>query len=174
VKKKPAPRGATQRADWPAIKLAFIKGTMSTAEHAATFGVTLDAMRQRVARGKWMAERHAMSQAVTVVATAKAIRSKAEQLAEFDAQDASMSRALRGVAARMLADANKQDGRKLTASEARTIASLAEAAQKIGRIALGGTTENHGVGGLAGAPPIATSNMTPKAKKAMDDYLRDY
>ena len=161
--------------DWPAIKLAFINGSMSTAECAAQFGVQPEALRQRCARGKWMAERQQLSQAVTAVAQAKIAKTKAQELSEFDSEDARMSRALRAVAARMLVDANKEGAKRLTPTEARTIASLAEAAQKIGRIALGGTTENHGHGGLPGAPPVLFGAAMPEdVKRAMDAYLHDF
>lgn len=161
--------------DWEAIRLAFVNSAMSTAECATKFGVPSDTLRQRAARGKWSQARKAVSQVVTTSAQARIVKTKVNELAEFDAMDARMSRALRGVAAKMLADAAGPGGKKLTATEARTIASLAESAQKIGRIALGGTTENHGHGGVAGAPPITFGAVLPEAvKKAMDDYLHDY
>lgn len=165
-----------KRTDWEAAKLGFLNGTMSPAEHAATHGVTVDAMRARVARGKWFAERLAVSQAAAAVAQARMTKSKAAELAEFDAADARMSQALRMVAARMLHDGSQPGKRKLTPSEARTIASLAESAQKIGRLALGGATDNSAIGGLAGAPPVgvASVNVAPRnaaVKQAMLDYL---
>jgi hypothetical protein len=167
--------GKVKSLDWVAIKHAFVAGTMSPAEHAATFGVLNDTMRQRVARGGWIEARRELSRSVAAVAQAKLIKTKAQELSEFNDADARMSRALRGVAARMLTDASKPGAHKLTATEARTIASLAESAQKIGRIALGATTENVGHGGLLGAPPILTGEVPSAAvTKAMNEYLHDF
>jgi hypothetical protein len=161
--------------DWPAVRLTFIGGNMSVPEHAATYGVTVAAMRQRVARGKWLNERRKLSKNVTTFALSSLTKTKGTELAEFDAADARLSSALRDIAAKMLADAMAPDAKKLTPSEARTIASLAETAQKIGRIALGGTTENHGVSGVSGAPPVMVGTLDHAARvKAMNDYLHPF
>ena len=161
--------------DWPAIRLAYVNGSMSMTDCAEQFGLKPGTVRQRAHREDWERERNAQSRAVTQAAQAKLTKTKAQELSEFDAEDAKMSRALRAVAARMLVEANKPGATKLSAAEARTIASLAEAAQKIGRIALGGTTENHGHGGLPGAPPIMSGAALPEdVKRAMDAYLHDY
>jgi hypothetical protein len=161
--------------DWPAIRLAYINGSMSMKDCAAQFDLKPGTLRQRAHREDWETQRNAMSRAVTSTAQAKIIKTKAQELSEFDAEDAKMSRALRAVAARMLVDANREGAKRLTAAEARTIASLAESAQKIGRIALGGTTENHGHGGLPGAAPITFGAALPEdVKRAMDAYLHDY
>jgi len=161
--------------DWAAAELEFVNGSTSLADHATAYNVTPDAMRQRAARGKWMSKRQALSREVTARAQAELTAAKVNELAEFNAADVRMSRALRGVAAKMLADSMRPDGKKLTAAEARTIASLAESAQKIGRIALDAATENIGHGGTPGAPPITTGSAPPEAvAKAMNEYLHPF
>ena len=115
---------SSKRIDWPAVRIAFVNGSMTASEHAAAYGVTVDAMRQRVVRGKWLNERRKLSSNVATFALASLTKTKGIELAEFDVADARLSRALRGVAARMIADAMAQNAKKLTPSEARTIASV--------------------------------------------------
>jgi len=129
-------------------------------------------MRQRVKRGEWMAERHRLSELVTSKAQEAATTNKVAELAARDKADGRISRLLHGLALRMIVDAARPGVRKLTPTEARTIASLAESAQKIGRIALGGSTENTGHMGVPGGAPILTAAATPAAvTQAMRDYL---
>lgn len=161
--------------DWESIRFTFISGRMSASEHAATHGVTIASMRQRIARGKWLKERQILSRNVAIFARETITKTKGQELAEFDSADAKMSRALRATAANMLTRANQPGAKPLTPNDARTIASLAEMAQKIGRIALGAATSNVGVGGIEGAPPVMVATMSSEAvEKAMLAYLHEY
>lgn len=164
-----------KRVDWESVRVAYVNGTETTQDLAERLQLSHAAVRKQAERGKWADQRRVLSQQVAQQAQESLAQQRVKELAEFNRQDAAMSRALRSVAARMLADANKDGGKKLTATEARTIASLAEAAQKIGRIALDATTENLGHGGLAGAPPVVFGAALPEdVKRAMDAYLSDY
>ncbi len=160
-------------ANWERIRFDFINGVGDAAFYAAKHKVSIHALRKRVTKFAWMEDRRKEATKVVLASQEVATKTRGQELAEFDKQDTSLSRALRGLAAGMIGEARKPGAKRLSPTEARTIASLIESAQKIGRIALGATTENVGVGGLAGAPPVLHA-LTDEVKQAKSAFLNEY
>ena len=119
--------------DWTAIKTEYINGAEYPAL-AKRHKIKEATLRQRASRNKWSQERQKASQAVTTKATAVLIESRAEQLANFNADDVRVAKAIRAKAAKLLQAAT-------TPHELRSLAGVFDSAQKIGRLALGASTE---------------------------------
>ena len=164
--------------DWEKLRVAYVNSSLTAAQFAKEHKISVDAVRKRAERGNWNDERRALSRAVAATAQSQIVLNRSQQLIEMNQMDVKLSQALRALAARMLTDIQKQIGdgkRKVSPNDARTIASIAEAAQKIGRIALDATTENLGHAGVAGAPPMMFGAAPPEAvQKAMREYLHDF
>ena len=166
LKSAPAKGKVVKSADWPALKLEFVNGVMSTADLALTHRLTKAAVQGRVARGKWMAERQRLSAAVSATTQETLTQSRRSELAEFNASDLKMAKALRGLVAGRITKAQREGAAPLSSVELRALASTAESAQKMGRLALGASTDNHGIGGPGGEGPVAVTAVP------MDDYLK--
>ena len=123
--------------DWTAIKTEYINGAEYPAL-AKRHKIKEATLRQRASRNKWSQERQKASQAVTTKATAVLVESRAEQLANFNADDVRVAKAIRAKAAKLLQAAT-------TPHELRALAGAFDSAQKIGRLALGASTENSNV-----------------------------
>ena len=80
-------------------------------------------------------ERHALSRVVTERASQDLTLARSDDLAKFNADDLRMARAIRAKAAQMMARVNFP-------ADLRALASAVDTAQKIGRLALGASTEN--------------------------------
>ena len=135
--------------DWTAIKTEYINGAEYPAL-AKRHKIKEATLRQRASRNKWSQERQKASQAVTTKATAVLVESRAEQLANFNADDVRVAKAIRAKAAKLLQAAT-------TPHELRALAGAFDSAQKIGRLALGATTENNGLSSPGGGPVQSVS-----------------
>ena len=156
------------------IRAEFIGGKMTLRDLADKHGVGYDALRKVAARQEWMDERHKVSQKVTSEAVNVAIQTRVSELAQFNADDLRMAKALRGMAAKIINESQQQGGKKLTIGELGQIARLVGDAQKIGRLALGASTDNHELTG-AGQGPIQVSDVPldeykAAIKKALEEY----
>ena len=90
---------------------------------------------KRAANEGWEAERQQKSAEVSRVAQDLMTEDRTAVLAKFNEDDLRMARAIRAKAATMMKSIESP-------SELRAIASAADVAQKIGRLALGAETEN--------------------------------
>lgn len=120
--------------DWEIIKFEYLKGA-DFAELEKKFRIKPATLRQRASRQKWQKERQELSQNVTKTATIALIETKAAILAKFNEDDLRVARGLRVKAANMLMKVKKP-------ADVRALAAALESAQKIGRLALGASTEN--------------------------------
>lgn len=125
-------------ANWPALRVEYVNSALTFGELAKKHGLKEGTVRQRANREGWVVERNAASRAVTAKAEATLGLSRAEELAKFNADDLKMARAIRAKAAQMMAKANNP-------ADLRALAGAVDTAQKVGRLALGATTENKGV-----------------------------
>lgn len=126
-------------ADWPALRLEYVHGAMSLRELAAKHNVKPAGVMARAAKEGWDAERKQKSAEVSKAANASLGEERATRLAKFNDDDAKIADALKGRAAAML----KAEG--LDATQLRAVSAVFDTAQKIGRLALGATTENTAV-----------------------------
>lgn len=155
------------------IRAEFIAGRMTLRDLAEKHGVSYEALRKVASRGGWMDERHSVTQKITSEAVAAAIQTRVSELSRFNADDLRMAKALRGMAAKIINE-SQQGGKKLTIGELVQIARLVGDAQKIGRLALGASTDNHELTG-AGQGPIQVSDVPldeykAALKKALEEY----
>lgn len=156
------------------IRTEFIGGRMTIRELAEKHNVSYEALRKVASRGEWMNERHTVTQKVTSAAVATAIHTRVSELSQFNADDLKMAKALRGMAAQLINQSQQPNAKKLSLGELGQIARLASDAQKIGRLALGASTDNHELTG-AGSGPIQVSDVPldeykAALKKAIEDY----
>ena len=121
--------------DWTAIKLEYVNGHMSQRELADKHGINPAGLMKRASKEQWEAERQQKSAEVSKVAQEQLFEDRTLQLSKFNEDDLKMARAIRAKAASMMKDIESP-------SELRAIASAADVAQRIGRLALGAETEN--------------------------------
>ena len=139
-------------ADWTAIRLAYVNGGLSMRQLAERFGVKAAGLMKRAAKEGWEAERQQNSAKVSTAAQLLINEERPSELAAFNQGDLQISKALRSMVAKQISSAQQEKGARLSAAELRALASAAEAAQRMGRLALGANTENVGHAGIAGQP----------------------
>jgi uncharacterized protein YjcR len=125
-------------ADWTAIKTEYVHGTDTMRELAEKHGIKAAGLMRRAANEGWDAERKQKSAEVSKTVSDSLVSSRAEDLAKFNADDLMMARAIRAKAAKLMANAN-------TPADLRALAGAVDTAQKVGRLALGASTENSSV-----------------------------
>lgn len=162
-----------QNVDWRELKVEFVNGSMQFAELARKHGIKAGTIRQRAFREGWQAERDAASVRVTEAAQAQLTEVRIDALREFNEADLRVARALRAMVARRIAAARNDEG--MRATDLRALAGTAAEAQKIGRLALGISTENHGHGGPNGQGPVPLADVHPEAyRQALQDALKAF
>lgn len=119
-----------KRANWPALRVEYINGTMSQRELAAAHGINASGLMARAAKEKWEDERKQKQAAISSAAQEKLTEERTDQLAKFNEDDLKVARAIRGKAAQMMGGVGSPQ-------DLRALASAMEIAQKIGRTALG-------------------------------------
>ena len=119
-----------KRANWPALRVEYINGTMSQRELAAAHDINASGLMARAAKEKWEDERKQKQAAISSAAQEKLTEDRTDQLAKFNEDDLKVARAIRGKAAQMMGGVGSPQ-------DLRALASAMEIAQKIGRTALG-------------------------------------
>lgn len=147
-------------ADWAAIKLEYVAGGVTVAALAAKHGVKPGTLRKQVERGRWGVERIRFAQEAVAEATDAAKRERVEALSEFNRDNLGLARAIREQVETRLAEGVGE----ISASELRQLASAAEVAHRMGRLALGASTGNIGHAGGNGEGPV-------EFDVPVDDYL---
>lgn len=137
--------------DWTKLRLEYVHGTVTMRELAEKHGIKAAGLMRRAAKEGWDAQRKQESAKVSKAAWEALGETRAEELAKFNADDLKMARAIRAKAAQMMASAS-------TPSDLRALASAVDTAQKVGRLALGATTEN-------------TSVMTRELPASVDEFV---
>jgi len=162
-------------ADWVALKLAYVNGSMSMRELADGHGVNAAGVMKRAAKEGWEAERQRRSAEVSMAAQTKINETRPNELIKFNEADLQMARALRGMVAKRLNDAQTSaQSAPLTPGEIAQLASAAERAQKIGRLALGANTEGHEHTGAGGGPigvaAVPVDAYLAARQKVLDEF----
>lgn len=138
-------------ADWGAIRTEYVHGTDTMRDLADKHGIKAAGLMRRAAKEGWDAERKQKSAEVSKAASANLTGSRVDELTKFSADDLKMARAIRAKAAQMLQSAN-------TPADLRALAGAVDTAQKVGRLALGASTENSTV-------------MTKELPASVDDFV---
>lgn len=132
-------------------------GSLSQREFAAEKGINPSTLMNRAAKEGWDAEREQKRAETSSKAVAKHEAKVVDELAKFNEDDLKIAKALRSKAAALLQATNHP-------LALRQLATTFDVAQKMGRLALGATTENAGVSSPQGGP-VATTTMTPEEFK---------
>ena len=144
--------------DWEMLKTEFVLGSDTYRQIAERHGIKATAVSKRAQREKWSEARQKKSREVAETAVAQVTERRTNELVEFNEADLKIAKALRGMVARRINEAQQGHG-KLTAVELRSLASTAAEAQRMGRLALGVSTDNHGHGGPNGEGPVPVTNV---------------
>lgn len=155
------------------IRVEFVNSNVTLKELSTKHGVSYPALRAAAARNKWTDERNSISQKVTTEALAEQIKTRVSELGQFNADDLRMAKAIRAMAAKMLREW-QTDTEDVSVTQLRTLAGVVADAQKIGRLALGASTDNHELTG-AGGGPIQHSDIPLKEyEAALERALEKY
>lgn len=133
--------------DWSALELEYVRGSMSYKELGDKHGIKEATVRQRSNRHDWSQKRHELSQKLEAAAQAEHIDKRVDELVKFNEDDLKVARAIRAKIARKISASDE-----LSANDLRALAGAHEAAQRVGRLAMGATTENTGMSAPNGGP----------------------
>lgn len=161
------------KTDWSAIRLAYIHGHKTLAQVAQDFGVTASAAEKRSEREGWSELRRIASENVSRAATERIETERTRELSAWNEADLRVARAMRGQIVAAINNA-ATTAQPLKPAEIRSLASAAEAVQKIGRLALGATTDNTGLSDPNGGPIPLTNVPVSEYLKARAQVLLDY
>ena len=124
--------------DWAALKVEYVNSALTYGELAERHGLKAGTVRQRANREGWNDSRNAVSQFVTVTATEQITENRVDELIKFNAEDLATAKAIRNKAIAMMELVESP-------SDLRALAGAVDVAQKVGRLALGASTENNAV-----------------------------
>lgn len=122
------------RVNWGALCAEYISGVMSMRELAKAHGIKASGLMSRGAKERWDEKRKQFQAEASSRAVALAVDDKARRLAKFNDQDLKIAEALKSKAVALLKEAD--DSRELA-----SLSKVFESAQRIGRLALGASTE---------------------------------
>lgn len=121
--------------DWAAIKTEYVHGSVTMRELAEKHGIKAAGVMRRAAKEGWEAERKQKSAEVSKGASEALTAGRTDELVRFNAADLEMAKAIRTKAEAMMKEAS-------TPQDLKAIAGAIDTAQKVGRLALGASTEN--------------------------------
>lgn len=124
------------KVDWDAIKYDYIFNSVTFVELAKKYDVSETAIRKQSSRNNWPIEKQQAGDKLQKSAFELMEENRASQLATWNDEDIRLARAMRSRAAKMMVEEG------LDATTLRAIASVADTAQKIARLAFGVSTEN--------------------------------
>lgn len=157
--------------DWAKIKLEFVHTNARVADLAAKYSLKEDTIWKKVTRDGWTDMRADAEQKAFANAAGELAKQRVKDLAKFNEDDLKIARAIRGRIATRFNNAEAA----ITPSELRSLAATAEAAQRMGRLALGASTDNVGLAGPGGEGPVATTNVSKEDYlKARKEVLEEY
>jgi hypothetical protein len=122
-------------ADWTTIRTEYVHGSLTMRELASKHGIKAAGLMRRAANEGWEAERKQESAKVSKAAGDVLAVTRVDELTKFNADDLRMARAIRAKAAQMLPGAGSP-------ADLAALARAVDTAQKVGRLALGASTEN--------------------------------
>lgn len=123
--------------DWVKLRTEYVTSSLTLRELAEKHGIKAAGVMRRAASSKegWDALRKHEAEKVSKLAIAASLPERVNELEKFNADDLKMARAIRAKAAQMMASASSPQ-------ELRALAGAVDISQRVGRLALGATTEN--------------------------------
>jgi transposase-like protein len=160
--------------DWLAVKQQYIHGTMSLVELAREHDLNDSTMRSRAMREQWQEQRDEIQRVATEQATAQAVKQRTHDLLQLNKDDLTVARALKAQITKHLA-LSQQTGNPLAPRDLRALASAAEAVQRVGRLAVGASTDNRELSGPNQTPIPVTNVVDVEAykdalRRALDEF----
>ena len=153
--------------DYSTAKAEYITGNMSIRDLARTRGLSVSVLMKRSARDGWQLAREQYSRDVAAKAEALMLDRGAEELAKFNADDLKVAKSLRLKAVRMLEHVESP-------LELRALAVTLEKAQRMGRLALGASTDNQTLFGRDGGPiqqeAVSAEELAEACRSARDKF----
>jgi hypothetical protein len=144
-KKEQKPSRMRIQADWAALRAEYVSGHCTMRELASKHGIKAAGVMRRAANEKWEADRKQESLRVSKEASIALGKFRTDELSKFNDDDLKIAKGIRAKAVGMLASV-------VTPQDIRALASAFEVAQRIGRLALGASTDNKEITGKDGAP----------------------
>jgi hypothetical protein len=144
-------KSAISDKDWDKYRTEYVSSSISIRELAKKHGCSEDALEKRAGRELWAEARRKLSAEVQAKADAELAEKRAGELADFNEQDITIAKAIKVNIAKHLKKTNNNN-EPLSIRDIKLLASAAESAQKIGRLALGVSTNNNEVTGKDGQP----------------------
>jgi hypothetical protein len=131
--------------DWVAAMQDYITSDASHRDIAAKFGCHRKAVERRSAIDGWSAARDRFRDSVGRRAQALQSESRAHRLKDWNDNDLNIAKALRSQTAKAFTRMVKEGNGTIDLNTLRNVASVIESTQRIGRLALGATTDNQGM-----------------------------
>ncbi|WP_439236705.1 hypothetical protein [Lonepinella koalarum] len=125
--------------DWVAIKLEFVKSSLSTRDFAEAFDIPYSTFSKKVMREQWENERKQIGSKLEAKSVEKSIDNRADELAEFEATTLRAIRMAQADVIDKIASCKK-------AGEIKALSNALVELQKGYRLALGASTENQATG----------------------------
>jgi hypothetical protein len=144
--------------DWGAAMLEYVTTDVSLRDVAARLGCNVHAVERRSALDGWSAARDKFRAQVGHRAQELQVETRAQKLRDWNDNDLKIAKAIRGQTTRafnLAAQAGTADINTL-----RSIAAVIESTQRIGRLALGATTDNQGMIGDPTEDGVAAPKLT--------------
>lgn len=167
--------------DWEPIRAAYVGSKDSLWTVADRFGINRKTVEKHAQRHGWTEARRKMAEAVERAALEQVAKERSGELYEWNKADLTLAKALRTQVVRSIVAAAGSDGTSAPAlkpTEIRALVSAAEGVQRLGRLALGATTNNSGISGPDGGPiegAAAGLGCTPEEyADAMRSVLADF
>lgn len=147
--------------DWTAIRFQFVHQNATLADLAKLHDIKQDTIKKRAQREGWHDERAQVDQTAYAESAAKAAKERVKELTAFNSADLNVARGLRARVEKRLNETDANGNPKvIKPAELRQLAMVAETAQRMGRLALGASTDNLGVGGTGGEGPVPVANVS--------------
>lgn len=146
-------KSAIPESDWDLIRTEYVSSSISIRELAEKYNCSADALEKRAHTQSWTEQRRKISAEVLAKADAEITERRAKELISFNEQDLQIAKAIRSQIAKHISEAMSSQT-LLSTRDIRTLASAAESAQKIGRLALGVSTSNNEHTGANGQPLV--------------------
>ena len=155
--RKPAP-------DWVSVRIAYVHSTKTIAQVADDFGINPHGVEGRSERERWVDLRRKASESIGAAVEARLIKERTDELTAWNRLDLTIAKAIRRQIAAKVNAAEKAN-LTLEPKDIRALSGSAESTQRIGRLALGATTENTGVSAPGGGP-VETETVSPAEYEA--------
>lgn len=134
--------------DWGVIAARYISDDSVTLQSLSDqYNIPISTLKSRCSEGGWTSKRRQKTTAIVQKATAKAEKSMVEIAAKFNQDDIKLAQSLKYKVATLL-----QAEDDLSPQELNSLANTLSTSQKIGRLALGMSTDNSVVTGKDGTP----------------------